>query len=134
MEVILEFLANVPTWIYVVFGIVLVFVFFGDRGLWDFEVKFPFQSGVGRAEIDFEAYKKRGKVISAKFELEPRMNNKSIEIFLRDRSVLTIPATANQKKRVFTSQEMDYPDPNEGDEVTVEIGGEVVFEGQLVKD
>ena len=66
----------------------MIFVaLFGDRKLWELEVKFPMKHGVGRGEVEFECLKKKGSTIEVKFELEEMFHNKPIEIFLNNQLV-----------------------------------------------
>jgi len=131
---ILELLSTVPTWVWIVGGIILFTIIFGDKKLWEFEVKFPLQTGVGRGEVEFECLNKKGTSIEAKFELEELYQNKKIEIFLNNRMVYSIPEEKNNSARIYVNEKLDIQKPNEGDEVAVNINGQKQFEGVLVRD
>lgn len=131
---ILDLLSAVPTWVWVVGGIILFSIVFGDKKLWEFEVKFPLQAGVGRGEIEFECLKKKGSSIEVEFQLEQLFQNKNIEIFLNNRLVYTVPESKNNGVRININKKLEIQKPNEGDKVTVNIGGQKQFEGVLVRD
>jgi len=131
---ILAILSTVPTWVWIVGGIILFTIIFGDKKLWEFEVKFPLQAGVGRGEVEFECLNKKGTFIEAKFELEELYQNKKIEIFLNNRMVYSIPEAKNNSARIYINEKLEVQKPTEGDEVTVNIGGRKQFEGVLVRD
>ena len=80
---ILELLSTIPTWVWVIGGIIFVVIVFGDRKLWELEVKFPHKQGIGRGEVEFECLKKKGSSIEVEFQLEDLFQNKKIEIFLK---------------------------------------------------
>ncbi len=127
-------LSTIPTWVWVVGGIVIFVILFGDQKLWEFEVKFPMKHGVGRGEVEFECLKKKGSTIEVKFELEEIFHNKPIEIFLNDKLVFTVPQAKNTGRRIYIEENLDLQEPNEGDKVCVHIGGQEQFEGQLYRD
>ena len=130
---VLDLLGSVPVWAWV--GIVLFVLFTtGDRGLWDYEVKFPRQPGVGRGEVELKRYKKKGGAIEVKLELEPEYRDKRIGIRLNDRLVYTIPERQNAGGRLYLNERVDLQEPNEGDLVSVEIDGDTIFNGRLVLD
>ena len=118
-------------WLGIFIGIMIVF---GDRILWDFEVKFPFKEGVGRGKVEFEHHKKKGTIIEARFDLEPDCWHEDIDIYLKGEHVYTIPSKKNDGGRTYSKEKSEYDKPAEGDEVTVKIRGEVVLSGPLVLD
>lgn len=132
MELILDFVANLPTWVWWVTGILFVFIFFGDRELWDYEAKFPFKQGIGRGEIELKCYKKRGSVIEVK--LESNQLNKALDIYLNNRRIFTVPSNKTQTARVYLKENIEIDKPSEGDEVVVRVGSETLFQGQLIRD
>lgn len=126
-------LGDVP-W-YVWFGLfIVVMIIFGDRGLWDYEVKFPYTQGVGRGEVEFECYKKKGSVIEAKFQIDTECANEAIDIYLGDRLMHSISSQKNPGGRIFIKESLEMEEPTEGDIVEVIIRGEVVFSGPLIRD
>jgi hypothetical protein len=133
VNAIVAFLSQVPWWVWVVlvFGLLVVF---GDRGLWDLEVKFPLTEGVGRGEVEFEGYKKRGHTLEARFHSLPNFEYNTIEILLEGVSVATIPTKTAPKHHLFSSKKIEHGQPREGQVVTVVIDGREVFSGPLVKD
>lgn len=128
------FLDFVPTWVWILIAIFVVFVFFGERILWDLEVKFPLRKGIGRAKVEFECGKKRGPRIECTFELEPAYRNQPIEIDLNGHHVFTVPAEKNISGRFRLVHAIEIAKPEEGDEVSVRIGADTVFSGLLVLD
>ena len=130
---IINFFVAIPFWGWIILFFIYVFIF-GDRKLWEYEVKFPIQAGVGRGEIELECYKKKGAEIELKFELEPTYHNKSIEIFRNGLSIYTVEASQNNNKRIFIKKKTALEKPEEGDEITVKIDGKAVFAGRLVLD
>lgn len=132
---ILNFIHNSPGWAWFVIGFVLL-ILMGDKKLWEFEVKFPMKQGVGRGEIEFEGLKKKGTHIEIKFNLDASQANQQIDIYLKERHVFTIPADQNQadsRININKKIKLEQP-PNEADTVTVKIGGQQVFDGQLFPD
>ena len=131
---IFELLTTIPTWVWVIGGIIFVVIVFGDRKLWELEVKFPQKQGVGRGEVEFECLKKKGSSIEVKFELEDLFQNKNIEIFLNNKHVYSVNESKNNGPRTYINEKLDIAKPSEGDEVTVNIGGQKQFAGVLVRD
>ena len=130
---VLEFLGTVPLWGWLGFVFFVLFTT-GDRGLWDYEVKFPLQPGIGRGEVELKRYRKKGGAIEVKLELEPEYRDKRIGIRLNDQLVCTIPEGRNAGGRLYLNEQVDLKEPNEGDVVSVEIDGDTVFNGPLVLD
>jgi hypothetical protein len=130
---ILNFITSLPTWAWFVIGFILL-ILTGDRKLWEYEVKFPLQAGIGRGEVEFECLKKKGSTIEIKLQLEPDYNNKRIDIMLNGLVVYTISEHDNAGKSIVINKKVPLEKPNEGDEVIIKIGGEKVFTGQLVLD
>ncbi|MFK7816374.1 MAG: hypothetical protein AB8B92_08560 [Gammaproteobacteria bacterium] len=131
---IITMLAYVPAWVWVIGAIIFYVMIFGDRKLWELEVKFPNQHGVGRGEIEFECLKKKGTSIEVEFNLEDLFKQKTIEIYLNNRLVYTVHAVKNNGARIFIKEKIDIQKPNEGDKVLVNIDGQKQFEGVLVRD
>ena len=48
---IIGLLSTIPTWAWIIVGFVLFVIIFGDRKLWELEVKYPMKPGVGRGEV-----------------------------------------------------------------------------------
>ena len=130
---ILEVLGTVPVWAWV--GVVFFVLFMtGDRGLWDYEVKFPLQPGVGRAEVELKRYRKKGGAIEIKLELEPEYRNKRVGIRVNDRLVYSIPEAQTAVGRLYLNERVDLDEPNEGDLVSIEVDGDTIFNAPLVLD
>lgn len=127
-------LSTVPTWVWIVGAFILYAILFGDRKLWELEVKFPNKHGVGRGEIEIECLKKKGMSIEADFSLEDLFKQKKIEIYLNNRLIYTIEAIKNKGMKTFIKDKIDIQKPNEGDKVFVNINGQKHFEGVLVRD
>lgn len=134
MEDLMQLAANIPTWIWVVFALFVYVMIFGDKKLWELEVKFPMQPGVGRGEVEFECLKKKGTKIEVEFNLEEMFQNKNIEIFLNNSKVFAIPAVKNKGSRLYVTEPITLSKPNENDKVEVHIGGKKQFEGHLYRD
>jgi len=126
-------IGDMPWWAWIV-PFIGVFLLFGDRGLWDFEVKFPMTEGVGRGEVEFECWKKKGTFIEARFTIEPESANEEMDIFHNGERVYTIPAQKNAGGRVYVNEKITFEKPTEGDHVTVHIRNQEVFSGPLIKD
>lgn len=122
-----------PVWVWVILFFVLA-VLFGDKKLWEYEVKFPFKQGIGRGEIEIEGMKKKGNKIEVKFDLEPAYQDKKIDIFLSGKLVHTVASNKNSSGRFFYTEKYNAGDPTEGDEVVVKIDEQEIFKGQLVRD
>lgn len=129
----LEFVIGLPWWVWLVL-VLVVAIIFGDRSLWEYEVKFPLQEGVGRGEVEFEAYKKKGTTIELKFRLDPAYQDKAIDVYLEGRLMFSLPAEKNSRSLLFLTEKIDMEQPKEGSEVVVKIGGISVFKGLLVLD
>ncbi len=132
MEMI-EFISNLPTWVWVVAVIAVLFLL-GDRKLWEYEAKFPLNEGVGRGEVEFKCYKKKGRVIELELKLEEKWCYSPVDVFLNEVKVYTLPAEKNTSGRIYHEEEIEIEDPKEGDKVTVKINSEAVFSGQLIRD
>ncbi len=130
---IINFFKDMPFWGWIIIFFIYVFIF-GDRKLWEYEVKFPLQTGIGRGEVEFECYKKKGSSIEINLQLEPDYNNKRIDIMLNGLVVYTIPEHDNTGKSIVINKKSPLEKPNEGDEVIIKIGSEKTFSGQLVLD
>jgi len=128
---IISFFKEIPFWI-VLF--ILYVYFFGDRKVWEYEVKFPNEAGIGRGEVELECLKKKGTQVELSFDLEPEYNHKPIEIFRNGISIYTVEARFNNKNRIFIKNKTPLEKPEEGDEITVKIDGKTVFSGRLVLD
>ena len=133
LNAIFGYLSQVPWWGWVILVFGLLFLF-GDRGLWDLEVKFPLTDGVGRGEVEFEGWTKRGHILEAKFMFEPGFAFDQIDILLDGVSVARIPKERAKGRRLFFSEKIELGRPEEGQMVTVEIDGREVFSGALVRD
>lgn len=127
-------LSNIPTWLWVVGTIVLVFIVFGERILWGYEVKFPFKEGIGRGKVQLKYGKKRGTRIKCVFELDPAWQNIPIDIYLRENLIYTVPAEKNKSSRFFLQQTLPLDKPREGDPVVVKANDNEIFSGPLVLD
>lgn len=131
---ITNFLSSIPTPVLVIGGFVIFMLIFGEKVLWDYEVKFPFKNGIGRGEVEFECGQKKGPRIECEFELNDSYKNIAIEIFLRDKKVYTIPAARNMQTFIKVKEHIPFDRPEEGDLVTVKANNETIFSGQLVLD
>lgn len=131
---IFSLLASVPTWVWVIGVFILYALIFGDRKLWELEVKFPNKHGVGRGEIEFECLKKKGTTIEVEFSLEDPFKQKALEIYLNNIKIYTVQAVKNKGMKTFIKEKIDLPKPNEGDKIFVNIEGQKQFEGVLVRD
>ena len=113
---------------------VVIIVIFGDRVLWDYEIKFPMTEGVGDGEIEFECHKRKGTQFEARLNLESNWWGEDIEVFLNNAHVYTISKRKNEKGRPRILEQVEFEKPNVGDIVEVRIRGEVVLTGPLVLD
>jgi hypothetical protein len=133
-EQVIEFVSDIPTWIWVIVGLFLFVRIFGDRELWDYEVEFPPLEGIGKGEIDFTCYKKKGSVLEIELELSSQFSNHEIEICLNGSLVYTLGKEKNPGGKIFHKEKMPLQEPAPGDEVTVNIAGRNIFRGQLIKE
>jgi hypothetical protein len=131
---ILNWLSSLPTAVKIIGGIIIFMLIFGQKILWDYEVKFPFKTGIGRGEIEFECGKKSGPEIECEFELDDTYKNMPIEIYLKDKKAYTITADRNRQTFIRIKEKTPLDKPEEGDEVTVKANGEPIFSGKLVLD
>lgn len=130
---ILHFLKDLPIWSWVILFLIYASIF-GDRTLWEYEVKFPMEPGIGRGEVELECFKKKGTKIEVTLELEPAYQQKQIEILRKGLLIYTIKPNKNSGKRIFIKRSTTLEKPEEGDEIVVKIDGENIFSGQLVLD
>lgn len=130
---LLQWLGDVPTWVWIV-GVVGLLILTGDRVLWDFEVKFPRVTGIGRGEIEFEGFRKRGATIQARFELDENYRGRALEIRVNGESVYTIPANKTGSARTVVNERYGPGQPAEGDVVEVFADDELLFSGRLALD
>ncbi len=130
---IIHFFEDLPFWGWIILFFIYMFIF-GDRKLWEYEVKFPMEAGIGRGEVELKCLKKKGSKIEIKLELEPAYHNKPIEIFRNGISIFTIDASQNTGKRLFIKKKTKLEKPAEGDDIIVKIGHKDAFSGRLVLD
>ena len=117
------------------FIVVIVIMFiFGDRIYWDYEVEFPKVPGIGKGEVEFESLKKKGTIIEARFKLEPDYWHEEIHIYLKGDLIYTIPSQKNSSTRTYINDNIELEEPASGDEVSIYIRDEIVFQGTLVRD
>ena len=128
-----ELVSTIPIWVWIA-GAIAILILFGDRGLWEYEVKFPFSENAGRGEVEFKCYKKKGSVIEVELNLESECINKDIDIYLNNHLVYSIPGEKNNSARLYLNRPLDMQKPNEGDEVSVKVQGRNIFNGPLVLD
>lgn len=128
-----ELASTIPIWAWIV-GAIGILILFGDRGLWEYEVKFPFTEDAGRGEVEFKCYKKKGSVIEVEFNLESECINKDIDIYPNNHLVYSIPGEKNNSARLYLNRPLDMQKPNDGDEVAVKVQGRNIFNGPLVLD
>lgn len=135
MEVteIINLISNMPTWGWVVLFFIFIIIA-ADAVLWEYEVKFPMQAGIGRGEVELKCNKKKGTRIEIKLDLTPAYHNQEIEVFRNGRSIYKAEAKLNTGKRVFIQQRTVLKEPSEGDEIVVKIDGKKAFTGLLVLD
>lgn len=113
--------------------VILIFIIFGDKVIWDYEVKFPLKEGVGRGVVEFECHKKRGAFIEMRLELDSSQWRKEIDVLLDGRSVYTM-SNGSARARVYVNHKLDMEEPSEGQMVVVRIDGQDAFSGPLVLD
>lgn len=131
-EIIL-FFQDLPIWGWIVLFLIFLYLI-GDTVIWDYEVKFPLEKGIGRGEVELERLKKKGTQIEIKLDLEPAYQHKRIEISRNGLTIYVIESLLNTDKRVFIKEKTVLEKPEEGDEITVKIDGKTVFSGRLVLD
>ncbi len=129
-----DYFSSVPTWLWVVGGVVLLAIVFGERTLWEYEVKFPRREGIGRGEVELECGSKSGSRIECEFVLEPACRKLPLEIHLNGQKIFEIPADKNVGRRLFLKEKIQLDRPKEGDHLSVVADGEALFEGPLVLD
>lgn len=131
---ILEMLSAVPIWLWIIGAVILVFAVFGESTLWDYEVKFPFEEGIGRGKVELECGNKKGPRIECLFEMSPSYQNISLDIFLGEEKIYTVPAEKNNSNRLYLREHISLDKPREGDLVVVKANQEAIFSGPLVLD
>ncbi len=125
---------SVPMWVWAIVAIIMVMFALGESILWDYEVKFPLAQGIGRGEVDLTCGKKKGTRIKYRFELEETCRGVPITIAVNGKPIHTISAEKNNKNRLFAIEFKNFPEPKEGDVVTVSSHGNPWFRGPLVLD
>ena len=130
----LELLSAVPTWVWVIGGIVAFFFFFGERILWKYEVKFPMTTETGRGKIKLLYGKKKGARIRCSFELNERHRGKKIDIYLQNKRIHSIPADQTKAAKYFKSEKISLEKPDEGADIEVYADRDKLFSGVLVLD
>ena len=130
---IFEFLSNLPWWFWVIFVFTMM-VLGSDRSIWEYEVKFLFQEGVGKGEIEFENKKKKGMYVECDFDLEEQYHNKALEIFLAGKNVICVPAEENMGGYIRFEKPVSIEEPSVGDSVVVKIDNIEIFTGILKLD
>ena len=60
-EIIL-FFQDLPIWGWIVLFLIFLYLI-GDTVIWDYEVKFPLEKGIGRGEVELERLKKKGATV-----------------------------------------------------------------------
>lgn len=130
---IFNFFKDLPIWGWILLFFIYVFIF-GDRKLWEYEVKFPMEAGIGRGEIELKCLKKKGTQIEVNLVLESAYHHKLIEVFRNGLSIYSIEPNHNKGKIIFIKSKIILAKPEEDDEITVKIDGRDIFFGRLVLD
>ena len=130
---ILNFIADIPWWGWLVLFIAYVIVF-GKKKLWDYEVKFPFKEGIGRGKVEFECFEKEGPKVEVKLSLDPQLHNKKIDIYLSGHCVFSVPSALNIEPQLRIEESLSMNEPKEGEIVDVKIDDNIIFSGPLVLD
>lgn len=130
---LITFITDLPWWAWL--GLFFLFLFmFGDRVMWEYEVKFPLREGIGRGEVEFKHLKKKGTKLEVKLRLEQSYRNREVAVYLNNNLIHTIPKDKNTGDYLRIEEKVEIREPKEADDVRVEISGDVIFEGQLVLD
>ncbi|MBT8141038.1 MAG: hypothetical protein HKN88_05540 [Gammaproteobacteria bacterium] len=129
---IFSFLGSIPWYIWLILFIGFLFVT-GDRILFEYEVKFPLQQGLGRGELEFKSLKKKGELIELEFDLETDEPLNSLEIFVNDESVHRL-SKDKLSSQIRIKEAYNGVSPKENDQVRVEINGQTRFSGNLYRD
>ncbi|MEM7542839.1 MAG: hypothetical protein AAF384_14830 [Pseudomonadota bacterium] len=130
---IIDLLSALPTWAWVLAAFAMLFAL-GDRGLWDYEAKFPSAKGVGRGEVELECYKKRGAHVELHLELEPDYRDAEVEVFFRGTCILHAAEQKRERERLYFREPLSVGEPREGELVSVRLNRREVFSGPLIKD
>lgn len=136
MSELLNLINAVPTFVWVILGIITVFAVLGkagDRALWKYEVEFPLSKSVGRAEVEIKNWKKRGKVIELEIKPVEEFEFKEAYVLVGGYKAFSA-SSAEFNKWNKCEKEYKFEEPNEGDEVTVLFDGKEVFRGVLLVD
>ena len=136
MSELLNLINTIPTFVWVVLGIIALFAVLGkagDRAIWKYEVEFPLSEGVGRAEVEIKHWKKRGKVLE--LEIKPVKGFGFKEVYVLVGGYKAFSASHSEfNKWSKCEKEYKFEKPNEGDEVKVLFDGKEVFSGVLLVD
>ncbi len=132
MDTLIDFASTVPTWVWVVSGVIVFMLITGERILWKFETHFPMKTGVGRGQIKLAYGKKRGARIRYRFELDEKYRGRKLDIFLNTKLIHSIPAERTKAPKLFRIEKIDLDEAREGAEVEVYSDREKLFEDVLV--
>lgn len=127
---ILKILFEVPIYVWVILFFVAAY-FFRDKSRWEREIEFSWVEGVGKVEVEIGHDKRKGTEIEVEMKLEERYQNKPIDILINEKTVCTVPATANNGSGRDYSIAYDFAKPHSGDRVSVVIDNEALFTGQF---
>ena len=134
LSFLLDFIDNIPSWVWIIAGLWFAMKYLGDKKKWEYEVDFPYLQGVGKGEIEFKCYEKKGISVEVELDLASPYKNKPIEVFLNDDLVFVLPPEKNNKSRVFKTAPIALIEPSAGDEVVVKVEGESKLRGTLKRD
>ena len=133
IQSVFELLQSIPFFIWIALAIVVLFLF-SDKQLWEYEVTFPYQEGVGRGEIEIEYYKKAKGSIDIELDLEPACVNKHLEIFLNDKKILDLPAATVTSTHLRVHEVYPFAEPHEGMNIDVRSEGRILLTGKMIMD
>ncbi len=128
---IIEVIQTIPFFVWIILGVFILFLF-GDKQLWEYEVKFPFKEDIGRGEIEIEYYKKAKGSIDIELQLEIPYVNEALELFLDNKKILdlSMETTANSKLRIH--EKFDQAEPHEGMIVEIKHNNQTIMSGPLI--
>ena len=134
---VINFLKAIPVYVWVILAIVVVIIF-GQRKIWEFEVKFSAE-GIGYGEVEIECTsskfsKKENLTIEVDLGLQPEWRNKTYEVFLNGKSILKILDNESCSSMNKIRRKYQGDKPTADDLIEIRCDHKVVFSGTMKKD
>ena len=130
---IVELVQSVPLFIWIIL-VIIIFVLFSDKQLWEYEARFVYTNGIGEGDLEIEYYKKAKGSVDLELFLEEAYQQKELEIFLENDLLFTVPAESNNDTKLHFHEPYTLSEPHEGMKVHIKCDNKILFTAPLLMD